>query len=393
MVNDEPTNKIDHLVAPLYTEYFRERCYLGLMCRQGGRQMIQINVPAQDLPTLLQARPSLGNDPDSGKNRPEIKGHAEEIKDYIIQRVHKNKPWILGTLTANVNPEDIQILDLGRGVCFVIIPRGHKLDITDGQHRKTAIHQLIESDLGKLIGEDDFPITLVLEENFNQCQTDFRDMAQARQLDKSLLVSFGEHSGRIGITKNLVNRVSMFYGKTEKVKKSPSTKQKLIYTNAYIVNLVSCAFTNQPDNDLEDYDVEMASHELTQCLNQFFSECPVTSHIANQSVDELTVEEVANFKEKYLLGFRVGLEILGRLLYMTYDGQQNEFNRSQISQLAQLDWSRESRLWENNVVTIDPNPKNPHKPYKISMGASQVRIAVNIVKTYLGWGSSHPYLS
>ena len=47
--------------------------------------MLQINVPAQDLPTLLQAKPSTDNDPDSGKNRPEVKGHAEEIKDYLLK--------------------------------------------------------------------------------------------------------------------------------------------------------------------------------------------------------------------------------------------------------------------------------------------------------------------
>ena len=56
----------------------------------------------------------------------------------------------------------------------------------------------------RLYGAVGDPITLVLEGNFNQCQTDFRDMAQARQLDKSLLLSFGEFEGRVGITKALL---------------------------------------------------------------------------------------------------------------------------------------------------------------------------------------------
>jgi len=384
--DSESAPRISPLLVPLYDQYENEyNCYLGLVFHQGKRQMIQINVRAKDLIGLLQAQPSHGNDPDSGKNRPVVKGHAEEIKEYIIHRVNKGKPWILGTLTANIDPENVEIIKLGRGACFVAIPLDKKLDITDGQHRYQAIEQLMLSDHSPLIARNYFPITLVLEGNFKQCQTDFRDMAQTRQLDKSLLNSFGEYSGRIGIMKNLVSNVSMFAGKTERVKRTPSTKHKLIYTNVYIVNLVSCALTGNSDSDLEDYDVDMASHELGQCLNQFFSECPIAQYIASHSVDELTEDDIANFKEKCLLGFRVGLEILGRLLYLTYNVDSHEFDRDRVSKLAQLDWSRESHLWQNNVVTIDPNPKNPDKPYKISMGATNVRIAVNTVKTHLGW--------
>lgn len=139
-----------------------DRCYPGLIFQQGKRTMLQINVPASDFSGLLQAKPSTGNDPDSGKNRPEIKGHANEIKKYIIERARKDKPWIVGTLTANVDPKDITIIELGRGICLVVIRRGVKLDITDGQHRKSAIHELIESAESNLISDDDFPITLVL---------------------------------------------------------------------------------------------------------------------------------------------------------------------------------------------------------------------------------------
>jgi DNA sulfur modification protein DndB len=201
---NEANQRLDELLEPYFAKHHRQKCYPGLIFQQGKRKMVQINVPADDLPTLLQAKPSTGNDPDSGKNRPEVKGHTEEIQEYILKRIRKGKPWILGTLTANISPEKIEIIELGRGICLVVIPRGVKLDITDGQHRKRAIHELIESPDGELIGDNDFPITLVLEGDFNQCQTDFRDMAQTRQLDKSLLLSFGEFEGRVGITKNLL---------------------------------------------------------------------------------------------------------------------------------------------------------------------------------------------
>jgi DNA sulfur modification protein DndB len=375
------------LIEPFFSQYHRDRCYPGLIFRQGKRTMLQINVPAGDLPVLLQARPSTGNDPDTGKNRPEVQGHADDIKKYILERVRQEKPWILGTLTANVapDPKNIKIIELVRGICLVVISRGVKLDITDGQHRKRAIHELIEGAESGLIADNDFPITLVLEGDFRQCQIDFRDMAQTRQLDKSLLLSFGEFSGQVGITKNLIEQVSMFRGKTEKIKASPSSKHKLIYTINYIAKFVSCVFANNPNDELRDRDVDQTSEALVNCLNQFFSECPNTQYIFDRSVEELTVEEVDTFKENCLLGVSVGLEILGRLLYCTYAPDSNYFNEGKITELTQIDWSRENSLWNGNVVRVNSNPKNPDKPYKISTALGAVSDAVRMAKTRLGW--------
>ncbi len=384
-ISPEIKTKFSNFIEPFFTEHHRSRCYLGLIFKQGKRTMLQINVPASDFSGLLQAKPSTNNDPDSGKNRPEVKGHAEEIKEYIIGHARRQKPWILGTLTANVDPKNITTLEFGRGICLVVIPRGIKLDITDGQHRKRAIHELIESADSYLIGDDDFPITLVLEGDLHQCQTDFRDMAQTKQLDKSLLLSFGEFSGRVGITKELIKLVPMFQGKTEKIKSNPATKQKLIYTTNFIARFVSCVFMNDPTHHLRDYEVTTTSLALANCLNKFFSECSNTEYISETKVEELTIDEVDAFKEDCLLGISVGLEILGRLLYCTYSQEDNYFNEAKISELAQLDWSRESPLWSGSVIRVESNPKNPEKPYKVYNTANAVTEAVRNLKIQLGW--------
>jgi DNA sulfur modification protein DndB len=334
------TQKLNEVLESYFAQNYRDKCYLGLLFQQGKRKMVQINVPAHDLPILLQAKPSTGNDPDSGKNRPEVQGHTDEVKQYILDRIKKNKPWILGTLTANVDPTRIKLIELARGICFVIIPRGVKLDITDGQHRKRAIHELIESSHGELIGDNDFSITLVLEENFKQCQTDFRDMAQTKKLDRSLLLSFGEFEGKVGITKSVLDEVQMFKHKTEKVKDSPAANKKLIYTFNYVARMISCAFANDPSVLLEDFDVEQASSILINSLNKFFSESSQTKLIAETDIEDLTIQQIKNFKEGCILGRSVGLEVLGRLFYYAYDETNGEFESLKISQLAKLDCNR-----------------------------------------------------
>lgn len=373
----EANNRLDDLLNPYFAEYFRDKCYPGLIFEQGKRTMVQINVPAHDLPVLLQAKPSTGNDPDSGKNRPVVKGHSEEIKDYILKKVRNNKPWILGTLTANINRTKINIIELGRGICFVAIPRGVKLDITDGQHRQRAIWDLIESPESELIGNNDFLITLVLESDFNQCQADFRDMAQTRALDKSLLLSFGEFEGRVGIIKKVIEKVPMFEDKTEKIKASPDTKKKLIYTINYLAKAISCAFENDPSNELKNYDVSNSSEALINCLNQFFAECSQTRYIFETPFETLKVEDVAKFKENCLLGRSVGLEILGRLLYYTYEQETNYFRAEEVSQIAQLNWLKKSELWQGNVVLSNTD--------KIVASVSAVNTAVKQAKSKLGW--------
>jgi DNA sulfur modification protein DndB len=382
-VPSEVKAKFSALVEPFFSEHYRESCYPGLIFHQGKRKMLQINVPAKDLPTLLQAKPSKNNDPDSGKNRPEVKGHAEEIKDYVVDRAKANKPWVLGTITANVDQQHIKIHELGRGICIVVIPNGVKLDITDGQHRKSAIHELIFSDESRLISHDDFAITLILEGDKRQCQTDFRDMAQTKQLDNSLLLSFGEFEGRVGITKNLIERVRMFQEKTNKIGRNAPTKQKLIYTTNFIARFVSCIFADEPNDDLQGRDVEQSSEALAECLNNFFSECADTKNISETKFEKLTINQIAAFKEYSLLGVSVGLEVLGRLLHYTYDKDINYFDGQKVSQLAQLDWSRKNNLWENNVVRKAANSDTTG--YEVLNKANPIADAVKTVKFRLGW--------
>ena len=371
---------LDELLESYFAKYHPHRCYPGLIFQQGKRTMIQINVPAHDLPTLLQERPSVGNDPKSGKHRPEIKGHAEQIKDYIVERVTQEQPWILGTLTANVAPEQISVEELGRGICIVVIPHDVKLDITDGQHRRLAIKDLHRS--GNSIIHDSFPITVVLEGSFKQCQTDFLDLALAKSVEPTFLSSFSD-SLRDVITQKLLDKVSIFKNKTDRFKKSPSRNEKLIYTTKYIATLVSCAFPYRPKDEPKNFDSEKYTESLAKCLNQFFYECVQTRFISETPVEKLTLDEVSDFKDNCILGMSVGVEILGRLLYYTYAHETRSFNSKRVSQLAKLDWSRESRLWQNNVVRVNSSQKNQTK--KITWGASAVADAVKAVKTELGW--------
>ncbi|MBW4507928.1 MAG: DNA sulfur modification protein DndB [Scytonematopsis contorta HA4267-MV1] len=224
-------------------------------------------------------------------------------------------------------------------------------------------------------------LTLILEADHRQCQTDFRDMAQTKQLDKSLLLSFGEFEGVVGIAKHLIENVYLFQNKIEKIGNTPATKKKLIYTMNYLVRFINCVFYNNPKSeDLEGCDVYQLSEALADCLNNFFSLCKDTRDIADTTIDRLTIRQIDVFKVSSLLGVSVGLEVLGRLLYCAYDPEKISFDNEKVLQISELDWSRKSSLWQNNIIR-----KSDNNSYEIVNRTTTINDAIQTIKNQLGW--------
>ncbi len=86
------------------------------------------------------------------------------------------------------------------------------------------------------------------------------------------------------------------------------------------------------------YLIEEHAESLVNCLNQFFGECSHTHDIHKTNIEKLTLDQIIAFRDNCILGVSVGIEILGRLLYCTYNHQTNYFNSEAINQLTQLDW-------------------------------------------------------
>ena len=92
-ITPEVKAQFSSFIEPFFSKYHRERCYPGLILRHGKRTMLQINIPAGDFPSLLVIKPATENDPDSGRQRPEVPGHADDIKnpDEYVDKIFMNK--------------------------------------------------------------------------------------------------------------------------------------------------------------------------------------------------------------------------------------------------------------------------------------------------------------
>jgi DNA sulfur modification protein DndB len=405
MVTPELTEAIQKSIQPIMVQGYRQgQTFLAIGAQHGERLMLQINVHATEIPTLLRSRSVAedSNNPNSGKNRPINEKHVENIKNYLRERAQAGNKWILGPITANVDPSKIAYQKIWGDLYVVFIYNSTSLEITDGQHRKKAIKELIEfeGEDRDLICEATFPVNLVLEGDLEQCQTDFRDMAQTLSIPDSLLVAYGGY-GKDAIAKEVVEQVNIFRNKTQKIKSTPGSKSGYIYTINYIAKLVSCAFTGNPNNKLSEVNIDELiqerSQELSACLNYFFVNYSETANdldkdnnwkkMAKLTGDIFAKEEKLNWKQatEYrdtcILGISVGLEILGDLLYCTLDHARNCFDRSQVKQLAkEIDWSRQGECWKDTIIVL-----NGKGGVKLSTGRGSVSTAKKNCLEQLGW--------
>lgn len=322
------SNTLAQIIETLRLEtYGRERVYFGLGDYQGKRLIIQFPVYFSEIPAMLPI-----------VNRPINAAHVKEIKGYILSRTRKNKAWILGSLTVNVNPDDIHYQPFGLNLYVVRIKNGTLLHITDGQHRIQAITELMGADEHRRkLSNEQIPLTLVLDSSVKQAALDFRDMQEQIVLPRAMLVGFS-WEGRNGIAHALVKKVPLFRY-TAMDKAVPGSGTKNIYTLSYIASFISSAIAGSPVSELLEYDtqelIENAATNLSDKLNRFFSCCPCTMSLVNK--EELAVADVASFKSNSILALGVGLEVLGHLIHSRC---------STPEQLAtQIDWSRTSDLW------------------------------------------------
>ncbi|MDJ1172092.1 DNA sulfur modification protein DndB [Roseofilum sp. BLCC_M154] len=405
LVTEELTKAITDSIQPIMVKWYRTgQTYLAIGSKHGGRLMLQINAHAAEIPTLLRGRSVThhSNDPSSGKNRPINDEHVKRIKNYIIERAESKNKWILGAITANVDPSKIQYQKIWGDLYVMVILHNTSLEITDGQHRRRAIVELIESDgiQRDLIKDCTFPINLVLEGEFEQCQTDFCDMAQTLAIPQSLLVAYSGF-GKDAIARIVVENVNMFYEKTQKIKSTPGSKTGYIYTINYVAKLVSCAFTGSPNDKLSEVNkqdlVKQYGQELSNCLNSFFLFYSQTAEFPNKSrewqktarltgeiigKDQLYWKDAAKFRESCILGISVGLEILGSLLHYIRQYNENDgFDEEMVKQIAQdIDWSKQGPCWKDTVIVPDGKGGT-----KISAGRGSAKTAFQNCLKQLDW--------
>lgn len=168
---------------------------------QGGRDVYSfiLDLPEVDrlLPVRVEDRIGMAED----ANRPLTLSHAKEIQEYL----EKQEKWVFGTLLLGIDPAEVEFepwQDTDRAVVAgqLRIHASSALKIFDGQHRRRAITDALESLRGdrhkrdKLssLHEASVPIMLYAEASIDALRQMFSDASQTKTIERNAVAQFDQ---------------------------------------------------------------------------------------------------------------------------------------------------------------------------------------------------------
>ena len=166
---------------------------------QGGRYVYSFILDLPTLDNLLPMRVDDRLDRADDANRPLTLSHAQEIQEYL----ETQEKWISGTLLLGIDPDAVEFQpwqDTSRAVVAgqLRVRTADDLKIFDGQHRRRAIKDALES-LGQhqrredklaSLKEASVPIMLYAESGIDALRQMFVDAAQTRSIERNAVAQF-----------------------------------------------------------------------------------------------------------------------------------------------------------------------------------------------------------
>jgi DGQHR domain-containing protein len=349
----------------------------GTMYRQGGRRMVVTCLPYKVLAKRVQidSTPKRGGDPQQHRNRPIEKTHVREIIDYLTTE----EQYIFGNIMLSaseplsifaVRPPDIAVAESFPHSCYVVLSDAVELHVTDGQHRISAIEEILNSgsELAQRVGNDSIPVQIVEEPDLRKIHQDFYDCAQTLQLQPALLVNYDSRELINWITREVCEQSRVFLGRIENTA-SVSQKSLMLFN----INQVKNGLLQLLVGDWELY-ADALEQQARQRLSAskdtwrasilaFFEEFTEHNVQWRQVRDNPLATggnvPVPDFREHYLHFTGCGMLVLcgvGHQILMSgsVDGALSQGQREQIQKLATINWSRHNNpLWQGNVVNSE----------------------------------------
>ena len=166
---------------------------------QGGRYVYSFPL---DLPTLDRLMPDRVDErirQAEGANRPLTPEHAKKIQEYL----EKENKWLFGTLLLGISPDAVEfqpLQDTNRAIVAGIlrILSISDIKIFDGQHRRRAIKDALESLSQNRLKQDKFatlqgesvPVMLYAESSIDALRQMFADAAQTKTIETNTVARF-----------------------------------------------------------------------------------------------------------------------------------------------------------------------------------------------------------
>ena len=332
---------------------------------QAGREYYASMLPLRIVPKLL----TFDNEempPELRAQRSLNKGRLPEITRYITENPDS---YCFSAITASIDAE-VTFEPLGeRGDDSLVgqlrIPMGARLIINDGQHRRAAIEEALNTNSD--LGDESIAVVFFLDYGLERCQQMFADLNRhVVRPSKSIGVLYDHRDDRAVLTKLMVIGSPFFKQLVELERSSLSKRSKRLFTLSAIYN-ANAALLDHLQVSTRDEAVERGTAWWEAVAEQIPEWKKVYEY-------KLTAGDV---RERYIHTHGTTLAALGRvgnaLLHEAEADGKPETWRRRIRPLAKLDWSRGNDLWQGRTVING----------QVKKGDQNVRLTANAIKQHL----------
>jgi DNA sulfur modification protein DndB len=319
-------------------------------------------------------------------NRPEVPEHSTTIAKYIAENRTKN--YILPPLTLNIQDEtNLYTAKANAKVKsgFLVINPTSKLAVTDGQHRRRAIEEVV-GDMPEL-ATDGIGVMITCETRPEQIHQDFADCSKTKALPPSQLAVYDLRNPANRLVVQVEEKCPLFRGKIDATSKTLGKNSTSLFLANHIRQFVKTwlagsyqmadsEFEKRANQLLPNDEIYQATfNTFLEYANYLTNVIPVWRKIAALQPG-LESNQIKEWRQTpgYVCMSVTGLVVLGRIGYELF--KEKEVNWKQYAdRLGRLDWSKAAKLWSGNLV----------KDNKIVSNQKLVRDAIVAVRAAIEW--------
>ena len=287
------------------------------------------------------------------------KSRVPEITNYLLD--NRNE-YILSSLTASIDggtqfePIDDKNINIGE----LKISMDARILINDGQHRRAAIEEAINNNLE--LGRDHISVVFFLDNGLTRSQQMFADLNKhAVRPSPSLSTLYDRREELSNVARKVMNGVRIFSRLTETEKTSVSNRSVKLFTLSSIKNATKSLLSKGKNDPITEGEAELA----VDFWKKVTEEIKDWSDAYNKKVNS------SELRESYIHAHGVFLSAVGIL------GNQIINDKGQwkkLSKLKDIDYSRQSSLWNGRAVVNG----------RISKSLTSVKLTSNKIKELIG---------
>lgn len=300
---------------------------------QAKREYFTAMVPLEVIPKIFQF---IDEElpPEIRSQRVLNKARIPEMRDYII-----NNPdsYVFSSLTVSVDGDMIfePINNNEPMIGHITISMSARFLINDGQHRRAAIAEAIK--LNPELKNEHISVVFYYDNGLEHSQQMFSDLNRyAIRPTKSINILFNSREESSIIAKEIIEKVGIFCGLTEKEKTTISNRSKALFT----LSAISTATIEL----LKDINIEL--DDKIKLAVDFWT--TVSNYMADWQAVKNGTKKPSEVRSESICSLSITLVAMGfggNKLIKKYIDNWDE----KLHCLANVDWRKDNPVWKNLV--------------------------------------------